>query len=545
MMRSTRRLALGALVAFGLAGVARAESPPPELEAGSVYWIPVDDGAEATFGMVDPWLAYFVRRHVEAAKEANASVVIFAIKTYGGRVDSAIEISDTIMACKDIPTVAYVDGRAISAGALIAFACDYVYMRTESLMGDAQTVTQTEEGVKPAGEKYDTVMRARFRLEMEKRVDRVPHREQAMAIAEALTDVSVELIRVEVDGKTIIIRKSEKSKFIRDMEAEGIFVRVFEHEVVRDGKTVTEPETVLGPDKLLTMTSREALDDYQIIDGVVKGREELLDLLGKTEADIVQTKASWPQEIARFIGSGFISGLLLSIAILALMIEIYTPGSGIGGLVFIFAITLFFWSHFLGGQAGPVEVILFLVGVGLLAVEIFVIPGFGVAGISGIVLIVASLVLSFLPGDIVPDAPTTVFPWDRMWEALTVVLLALVGSIAGIAILAKYLPRAPMFNALVTEPPAPDSVTASVTAAGKPLDSYVGKAGVAATDLRPSGKVDIESDVIDAVAEGEFISKGTGVRVTEVSGNRAVVTATGFASPEGEAGDGEDAGGVA
>jgi len=132
-----------------------------------------------------------------------------------------------------------------------------------------------------------------------------------------------------------------------------------------------------------------------------------------------------------------------------------------------------------------------------------------------------------------------------MWEALTVVLLALVGSIVGIAILAKYLPRAPMFNALVTKPPAPDSVTASVTAAGKPLDSYVGKFGVASTDLRPSGKVEIESDVIDAVAEGEFISKGTGVRVTDASGNRVVVLSSGPGSSDEETEDADAGGGVA
>ncbi len=538
-------IALAMLTALGLAASARAQIPPPELGLGPVYWIPVDDGGESTFGMVDPWLSYFVRRNVEAAREANASALIFAIKTYGGRVDSAIEISDTIMACKDIPTIAYVDGRAISAGALIAFACDYVYMRTESMMGDAQAVMQTEEGPKPVGEKIDTVMRARFRLELEKRADRVPHREQAMAIAEALTDVTVELIRVEVDGKIIIIRESELSKFIRDQDAAGVYVRVFEREVERDGKMVTEHETVLGADKLLTMTSREALEDYQIIDGVVKSRGELLDLVGKAESDVVQTEASWPQEIARFIGGGLVSGLLLSIAMLGLMMELYAPGKGVGGFIFLFGIILFFWSHFLAGQAGPVEVVLFLLGVGLLAVEVFVIPGFGVAGISGIVLIVLSLVLAFLPGDVVPETPAVEFPWDSMWDALTVVMLSLLASIVGISVLARYLPRAPIFNELMTEPPSPDSVTVSATPGGKPLDSYVGKSGVASTDLRPSGKVKIESDVIDAVAEGEFIPEGTRVRVTEVAGNRVVVDCAGADPTEGEAGGGQDAGGVA
>ena len=132
-----------------------------------------------------------------------------------------------------------------------------------------------------------------------------------------------------------------------------------------------------------------------------------------------------------------------------------------------------------------------------------------------------------------------------MWQALTVVLLSLLGAIVGIAVVARYLPRAPMFKELMTEPPSSESVTSSVAASGKSLDSYVGKSGVASTDLRPSGKVKIESDVIDAVAEGEFISKGTRVRVTEAAGNRVVVASAGAGPAEGEAGGGEDAGGVA
>jgi membrane-bound serine protease (ClpP class) len=531
MSGRARKLALGVLTALMLAASARAQSPPPELGIGPVYWIPIDDGPHATRGMIDDWTYYFVDRYIAKAQEEGASAIVFAIRTYGGESRAAEAIADAIIAVEDIPTIAYVDGRAISAGALIALACHDVYMRENSTMGDVQAVMITEEGPKPLGEKIDTHMRARFRMQARRRADRVPYEEQYLALFEAMTDVSVEVVRVRVDDVETFVRRRKLDRFIREREDEG--------------KTVTVLDTVVHEGELLTMDSTEALNEYRIIDGIVKDRGALLDLIGKAESDVVETVASWPQEIARFIGGNLISGLLISIAMLGLLMELYAPGKGIGGFIFLIGIILFFWSHFLAGQAGPVEVVLFLVGVGLLAAEIFLIPGFGVAGISGIVLVVASLVLAFLPGDVMPETPAVEFPWDSMWDALTVVLLSLLGAIVGIGVLARYLPGTPMFGALMTKPPGLESVTASVASSGKPLESYVGKRGVTSTDLRPSGKVAIGSDVIDAVAEGEFIPKDTWVRVTEAAGNRAVVTQAGAEPDKDESGAPPDTGGVA
>ena len=190
------------------------------------------------------------------------------------------------------------------------------------------------------------------------------------------------------------------------------------------------------------------------------------------------------------------------------------------------------------------EVILFLAGVALLAVEIFLIPGFGVTGIAGIILMIASLVLAFLPGDVMPETPDAVFPWDAMWQALSVVLLALLGTIVGLFIAARYLPRAPLFNELMTEPPSPEEIQKPLAASGKALDSYVGKTGLATTDLRPAGKIEVESEVLDAVAEGEFIPKGDSVKVCVVSGNRVVVARAPTERMEGASGP-RDAGGAA
>jgi membrane-bound serine protease (ClpP class) len=193
---------------------------------------------------------------------------------------------------------------------------------------------------------------------------------------------------------------------------------------------------------------------------------------------------------------------------------------------------LFFWSHFLGGQAGAVEIVLFLLGVGLLALEAFLIPGFGVAGFSGIALLLASLVMSFIPDtSSAPGVPGIPFDWGRLQVAIFTVLASFGGSIVGLLILARFIQRAPLFKHLVlagaTAGGGPGKTTAEAERSSGGLSGLVGKRGVAATDLRPAGKVEIEGSRMDAVTQAEFIDKGEPVEVTEAAGFRVVVARAG------------------
>jgi membrane-bound serine protease (ClpP class) len=497
-----------------LRGVAAAEpagaaGEEPDGKKRIVYVIPIEDGPQIARGMVDPWQSFFVARNVDAAKEAGADAIIFKITTYGGLVDSAIEITSTITSVESIPTVAFVVDRAISAGALIAVACDKIYMEEGSQMGSAQAISTDSQGnIRTAEEKFASVMRARFKLLAQQNG-------RNTALAEAMTDPELTVLRIQVDGE---------EDFILEKELNALQIEMDKQE-----KTVEVIDTAVAKGELLNMTYKDAFEKFHFIDGVVTGRADLLEKLGLADAIVIEDRASWPQETARFLGGPVIGGILILIGILALFIEIATPAKGIGGLVFLFAMGLFFWAHFLGGQAGAVEIVLFLLGVVLLALEAFVIPGFGIAGFSGIALVVASLVMSFIPNYSPPPGVESLpFDWGRLQVALFTVLVSFGGSIVGLLVLARYLPRAPFLRNLMLEGDTGMGSTGRAGAAGATgtaalAGPKVGDCGVATTDLRPAGKVEIEGKLVDAVTQAEFIEKGRAIRVLEVDGFRVVV----------------------
>ena len=198
-------------------GVARAaEGPPKEGTspgAGPVYWIPIDDGPEAVpGGMMDRMTVNFVRRQVEKAELAGASVIVFHIKTFGGDSRAMIYIAKAIREARPIPTVAFVDDWALSAGALIAIACDKIFMEHLSTMGAAQGIIVGKDGsIQTAPEKFASVFRAFFRAEVQRRASKAEFPESVTAIAEAMTDPEVEVLLVEIEGKKRFVRRSRLS----------------------------------------------------------------------------------------------------------------------------------------------------------------------------------------------------------------------------------------------------------------------------------------------------------------------------------------------
>lgn len=491
----------GALCCLTVCG---ALAGPGQFGPGRVWWIPIEDGPEVARGMIDPWMSFFVARHIKAAKEAGAAGVILAIRSNGGSVDSSMEISYTIRR-SGLPTVAYVVDRAFSGAAYIAMSCDRIYMEAGSRMGAAQVVMlEPGGGIRPVGEKGDSPMRSSFRALAQETGRNV-------ALAEAMTDPDKVVLRVDVAGEETFVLEDELAEFERKMASQGRKVRIL--------------ETVVKAGELLTMTAKDALERFRFIDGVVRDRAELLQILGKTESDLVEVRASWPQELARFLGGMTVSGILISIAMLGLMMELWAPGKGIGGLVFLFSMALFFWAHILGGQAGAVEVVLFLLGLVLLGIEVFAIPGFGVVGFTGIGLIVLSLVMSLLPGAAFSGAPEgRPFPWGELREALFTVFAALGVSAVALLVLARHIRQVPIFRHLVLESGGQAS---GPTAPPAGLSALVGKRGVAHTDLRPAGKVEIDGRLLDAISEAEYLSAGEAIEVSEVSGFRVVVRRSG------------------
>lgn len=414
-------------------------------------------------GTIDLGLAPFVHRAL--AQGQGAAVLILDVDTFGGRVDAAVKIRDAVLA-SNIPTVAYVNRRAISAGALISLAADHIVFAPGGSMGAATPIQLSGGKAEAVGEKMVSYMRAEMRATAEANG-------RDGDLAEAMVDADVEIPGYVEKGK------------------------------------------------LLTASTDVALE-LGLATRKVDTLNDLLRDLGLQNAEVVRPSTNWAERVARFLTDPVVSGLLMSIGMLGLLLELYTPGFGFAGGIGMVCLLLFFGGHAVVDLAGWEEVAIFAVGIGLLAVEIFVIPGFGVAGVAGIALVVVALVMALMG-----------LPMDVAWDtgavnsALTTVILSLLGSMVAMVVLIKFLPQAKVGRFLVLETTLGNDNEAtsddSWQSAPKEWRAYLGKTGVAATDLRPSGKVSIDGEIVDVVSRGEIIDKGDPVKVIEVEGMRVVV----------------------
>jgi membrane-bound serine protease (ClpP class) len=290
-------------------------------------------------GIIDNGVAFYVSRGLETAKENDSEMVIIEINTFGGRVDSATEIKDAIIN-SPLKTVAYVNKRAISAGALIAMSCKKIIMADGSIMGAATVVDQT-------GVKQSEKEQSYFRSEIGSTAELNGRNKD---IARAMVDEDIEIDSITVKGK------------------------------------------------LLTLTSLEALQ-YGMCDTVVHSDKEMHAYLGLTQEDITTLTISMAERIVRFLTNPIISSLLITLAFLGLIFEVKTAGWGVGGTVGVIALILFFGSHYIINLADHIEIIVFIVGLILILIEVLVIPGFGVAGVLGILAVFASFFMTLVGND--------------------------------------------------------------------------------------------------------------------------------------------------
>jgi membrane-bound serine protease (ClpP class) len=405
----------------------------------------------AVTGVVENGLAPYVARSLREAQSAGAVAAYLDIDTPGGRVDAAERIADAVRAAA-IPVYAYVNPRAYSAGALIAISSNGIYMRPGAVIG-AATPVDGQGGKAP--EKMVSAMRAEFRAVAEQRgLD--------PKLAEAMVDENVEIPGVVAKGQ------------------------------------------------LLTLSTSEAIR-LGFAKGQAGDEAALLAAIGHPGARVVATQTNWAEGIVRFLTNPLVSPLLLSLGILGLVFEIKTGGFGLGGLLSLVSLGLFFGSSLILGLAGWEEVLLLGLGMIALAVEVFIIPGFGVAGVMGLLAIVASMVLALMGG-----YPT---PGD-VAQALAVLGASLFITAAVIYAWLRHLPNSGRFSGLLLKG-AGHRDDGFTTAPSRP--ELVGRDGTALTDLRPSGTARIGEERIDVVTEGEYVPQGSRVQVVRSDGYRHVV----------------------
>jgi membrane-bound serine protease (ClpP class) len=464
-------------------------------ETAEAYVIPIE-------GEIDRALMIFIRRGIQAAEQVEASTIIFRIDTFGGRVDSALQIATLIGGLDEIETIAYVPatpegtGVSWSAGALISFSCDRIYMAPGTSMGAAAPVYQSQQGMEAAPEKTVSAVRAQMAALAEKNG-------YPKAIALAMVDMDVELIEVYLDGKLEVSTAGD----LPDLERRA-----------REEDLTLEKGKIISPaGKLLTLTAGE-MERYGVSSATVGDLEALYELIGIPTASVSTREPSTPDRIVSVITGAAVTSLLVLIGLAALYLEITSPGFGVPGTIAIIAFLIIFLGGALLGTVGSLEIILFLLGVVLLVIEIFLIPGFGVTGISGIVLMIAALVLS-RQEFVIPRVP---WEWDIFLRNLRNVGFGFVGSLVLLVFLLRIFPRTPGLKRLILE--SNQDATAGYTVQSVESSALLtGRRGSAVTALRPAGKADFEGEILVVETDGEFIEAGTPVEVIEVSGNRIVV----------------------
>ncbi|MBO87488.1 MAG: peptidase [Deltaproteobacteria bacterium] len=452
--------------------------------ANAIAPLAVDGGSSAKVvhipveGTIDLGLVPFIQRAID--ENPDAAAVILDVDTHGGRVDAAVQIRDALLDA-DVPVVAFVNRRAISAGALISLAADHIAFAPGGSMGAATPVQMEDGEMQAVGEKMVSYMRAEMRATAE-----ATGRDGDMA--EAMVDADV-----AIDG------------------------------LVEQGK-------------LLTLTT-ESARAHGLAEVVVDDLPALLDALGLAEATVVETTENWAEQFARFVTDPTVSGLLMSLGVLGIMVELYSPGFGIPGSIGVASMVLFFFGHATVQLVGWEEVILVTAGTIALLLEAFVIPGFGAAGVVGLMLLAAGLSLALV------GAPLDV-AWDigsapgGLMDAFSRVLVALATTVVVMGLVIWKYPRSALPKWLVLdariEGNAPGTIPAadSSTQSHGPSTDLVGLPGTAVTDLRPSGKARIDGRIIDVVSMHEYIRAGTAITVAEVEGMRVVVLQAPDDSPE-------------
>lgn len=392
---------------------------------------------------------------IEEAHRLNANYIFIEMNTYGGLVDAADSIRTKILHSK-IPVIVLIENNAASAGALIAIACDSIYMQAGSTIGAATVVDQQGQVVP---DKYQSYMRKKMRA------------------------------TAEINGRDPLIAEA-----------------MVDPDIVIPG--------IIDSGKVITFSTLEAIK-YNYCEGQFETLDEIMKHMGIERYEVVEYQPTTLEKIIGFLINPAVSGILIMLIMAGIYFELQTPGVGFPLIAAVTAATLYFAPLYLEGLAANWEILIFIIGLILLGVEIFAIPGFGIAGISGIVLMIGGLTLSLINNigfDFTFTSP------DYVIRSLLIVIIATILSISlslyfGGKFLASSLFRHAILN--TTQSTGTGYPGTGYPGAGIPENNMTGKIGVATTMLRPSGKVEIEGEIYDATALIGYIDKGTAVRVVK------------------------------
>jgi len=472
-----------------------------------------------------------IQRRVEQARAEGAEVIVFEIDTPGGAVVAALDICHYIMNLTDLHTVAWVNTQAISAGSMISMACDEIVMASASSIGDCGVLMASPLGAEAIPEELKAKAESPVLQQFRESANRFGY---SKALCEALViadRVVWWLENIETGEREFVFDEIKVARLGAGLdpttqpaaEQPRTWKLVESYVDTVTGRTVDVDQPIVDENELLTMSQSEALA-YGFARGIVQDEGELrtrYNLAGS----LPRFEFTWSELLVRYLTSMPVRIFLLVIILLGAYIEFHTPGVGVPGLAALIALAVFVGAPYLTGLASVLDLVLIVVGVLLLLAELFVIPGFGLAGVAGILLIFLGLFGTFVPSEpdwrFVPQLPAT---WEAMKRGFTAMALALAISLVIMWYLARHLPQIPVASQLVLSAEVARGQTLD---AGAPAIETVavqaGDRGVALSILRPAGVARIRGERRDVVTQGEMIEKGAALEVLDVRGNHIVV----------------------
>lgn len=497
-----------------------------------------------------------LKRRIEAAKGRGATIIVLDMDTPGGLVTSTIDINDIIISMPEIHFVAWINPDAYSGGTAVALACNEIVMSRSSRMGDSQVIMGGPEGAQAVPEDlqpkaYTPVLHEFSRLA------RLRGYDENLCESFVLPDREVWWLENAETGERRFVFREEKQNLLNEEPDEEVVEEDDDESAMNDtgdvdvklasaqdddsqgdvtpwrlvaeyedpllGVNVKAKQPVVRDDLLLQMSANEAMV-FGFSKGVVTGESDLTARYGVS--DWIRFDRSWSESFATWLTSVYVRGFLLVIILLGAYVEFHTPGVGVAGLTALIALAIFVGAPYLAGLANVWEILLIVLGFVLIGLELFVIPGFGLAGISGAVLLLIGLIATFVPGEpgktapfYIPSLPSTI-SW--MKTAVVTVASSMIASIVGMFMLSKYLPRIRMFDAIAPANPTPSEVAVEDPYRGA---ARIGDVGVAVGPLRPAGKARFGSILVDVVTQGDYLDDHSRIEVVERRGNRVVVRA--------------------
>ncbi len=419
----------------------------------------------------------FWRRVIERVNQEKAKAVLFEIDTPGGLAFDTAELIMVQMQKLEVPSYSFVNQKALSAGALVASGTDVIYMHPVSAIGAAALVSGN-------GAEIDEVMRAKI---------------------ESAFDAFV---------RTVAESKGHNADVLRAM--------MFRDEKFKFGKIK------VGKGDLLSLTGTEATSMFKgkplLAKGTVKSIEELLEKEGLGDVETILAEPSGMEKFAYWATA--MSAVLILVGIGGAYLEMKTPGFGLGGGISLLAFALFFFGNYAAGNmAGYGLMVLFIIGVVLVAVEFFVLPGMFVPGVIGGILVLTSLFLAMVDEFAFEDNKVRGWSssdaWDFIQGPSLALLIGLTGAMVLIAVMMKFLPNVPLFNRLVMSKELANGAAMAKNSASQ--GERVGLSGKATTDLRPAGKGEFDGKILDVTAATGFISSGQDIVITAEDGMRILV----------------------